>query len=107
MQKYTYLKPGEASATSRVLHGEIKPDTLIKALDVSNLIAKDQTKAVGLYDRWLEEHLKPFEKEVATLKKEKLKPLQVFFIENGLLAPPEVKSFKCAGLTLGGADAVS
>jgi hypothetical protein len=100
MQHYTYLKSDEDKATDRALHGETKPDNLVRALDVSALSGDDRVKAIAVYDKWVAEHQKPFDDKVKAMKRLELKPLKDFFIENGFEVPPEVKSFKPGGLAL-------
>ncbi len=96
MKKYTYTKD-DGTSSDRVLHGISTPANL-SALDVSSLSEDDATKACRIYDQWIEEHLKPFEKKAATFKKENLKSLESMFEENGISKDIMVKSFKPRGL---------
>jgi hypothetical protein len=92
---YTYLKDGEDVATNRRRHAVSKPNNNVTALDLSALTEEE---AAILYDDWLTNHKKPFDKLASAFQKEHLKSLQDYFTERGIKEPPQVKSFKCSGL---------
>lgn len=99
MEKFEYLKEGEAAPTQRVLAAVQKPSTIVSALDLTALSPEDQAKAERLYEQWQTEVLKPFNKEASAFRKANLKDWEAFAKENGLEEPPQVKHFKTSGLT--------
>lgn len=98
MEKFSYLKEGEESPSTRTLHAVSKPGN-VSALDLSGLSEEDANKAARLYDQWQLEHVKPYSALERQFKKDNLKPWETFAAENGLADPPIVKSFKPQGLT--------
>ena len=99
MEKYSYLKDGEAAATQRTLAHVGKPSNLVSALDLTGLSQEDAVKAERLYAQYQDEVVKPFNKEAAAFKKANLKTWEDFAKEQGLDSAPMVKSFKATGLT--------
>jgi hypothetical protein len=95
---YTYQKDGEDVATNRRLHAVSKPNFKVTALDLSALSEEEAAIASALYEDWLANHKKPFEKLAAAYQKENLKSLHDYFLERGIKEPPQIKSFKCSGL---------
>ena len=96
MKKYEYTKDtGEVS--DRVLHAETKPG-LVYAFDLTALSEEDRNKAARLYDQWLADHKKPFDKLAKEFEKANLKSLDSFLKENGFEDPPIFKAFKPQGL---------
>lgn len=99
MEKFKYLKDGETNPSERTLHAVKKPDGLVRALDVSGLSEEEANKAARLYDQWLEEHMKPYQKLENDFKANNLESFDEFCRDNGIEKPPMVKSFKATGLT--------
>lgn len=99
MQQFTYLKDGEEVATKRVLHAVKPPANLVTGLDLSGMSEEEANKAARLYDQWLVEHQKPYQKLENEFRANNLKSFETFCRENGIEKPPMVKSFKATGLT--------
>ena len=99
MQKFTYLKAGETTATERLLHNVKPPSDLVQALDLSGLPEDEANKCARLYDQWLTDVKKPYDKLEAEFRANNLTSFETFCRENGVEKPPMVKSFKAGGLT--------
>ena len=96
MQNFKYTKD-DGETSDRVLHAVGKPGN-VYALDLTQYSEEERNRLARLYDEWLENHKKPFDKLAKQFEKDNLKSLSDFYKENGVETPPITKSFKPQGL---------